>query len=510
MAKVDTDADGPGGTVETTVALAEPDAATADPAVSRRGFMVRLKWVILACVAVVEVVFDYGVEPVTRGATGWEAWVHAATTPLEFFGLAGVIWAVFAQLERLEQRLEERERAYARLYAAATRWDAQLEALHAASVAMAREGSYPAVLQAIVDLAAQLGRARFGALAEFDENERVVEFVTHGVPPGVREAIGSPPTHRGLLRRLSGTASLRLDDVRRDPLFTGFPKDHPGFRTFLGVPIRLEGELLGHLYLGGHEGERPFSEEETRILEMFAVEAAVVIWKERLNRASTRAVRASERRRIAMELHDRTLQSLYALGLQLDRARQKGLTEISDTMSVQAAIAAVERSMRSIRDLLDTLEREGGDDEVTSFAEAIESTAALYGVRVVWEGREETEALSPECLRELAVCLVEAMTNAVRHGGAATVWIRVDRAEDGGVEVTMRDDGRGPSVVPVREGHGLTNMRGRMARLGGTFAFEGAPGRGGFVRLCMPHAAIRPAVDEGAGQEDGPSAESGE
>lgn len=408
-------------------------------------------------------------------------------------GLGALALGTAAAL-RLDRRRQERLAAYSERYAKARRWDEQLEALHAASLAVARENAYPAVLQTMVDLASRLARARYGALAVFDTQGRVVEFVTHGVSETERSRIGAPPRHRGLLGRLSGAAPVRLADLRQDPAFSGMPPDHPDFRAFLGVPIRWEGELLGHLYLGGHEDERPFTSEEERLLTMFALQAALAIARHRLYLAYARAVRSDERRRIAMDLHDRTLQSLYALALQLGRARRRGLADLTETMTVEAAVAAVERAMASIREVLQTLESDAEGGHPPDLVEAVGDAAALCGIDLSWHGAEALAGLDPDTASQLGMSLSEAVTNAARHGGARRVEVRSERtAPDPGasgttLRVTVLDDGHGADVLPVRAGHGLSHIVGRMRALGGEVEirprFARPAGLGG-AALCI-------------------------
>ncbi|HEY3084297.1 MAG TPA: GAF domain-containing protein, partial [Candidatus Dormibacteraeota bacterium] len=68
-----------------------------------------------------------------------------------------------------------------------------------AGLTMASELSLPIVLQRIVDLAAQVTDARYGALGVIGDEGTLVEFVTTGIPARERQAIGDLPTGRGVL-----------------------------------------------------------------------------------------------------------------------------------------------------------------------------------------------------------------------------------------------------------------------------------------------------------------------
>lgn len=458
--------------------------------------------------AVVVLALDAGLLALARRSPATPLWPFAAAGAL---GAASVVLA-FVSLAGRERRRQARLLAYARRYADAVRWDEQLKALHDASLEIARESAYPAVLQTIVDLASGLARARYGALAVFNADGGVEEFVTHGVGPGERERIGAPPRHRGLLAQLNGEGVVRLDDVGASPAFTGMPAGHPTFRTFLGVAVRWEGELLGHLYLGGHMGEQPFSPDEERLLAMFASEAGLAIARQRLYAAYARAVRSAERRRIAMGLHDRTLQGLYALALQLGRARRQGIVQLTDSMTVEAALAAVERSMASIRHLLDTLQGEEGaaGEEAADIVRAVEDTAAMCAVSVVWQGETALAALEPRVRSEVALCLCEAVTNAARHGRARRARITVgERPGPAGAPAALAfdvvDDGDGARAMTVSPGHGLAHIRARVRALGGDAEFvarEGGAGAGVHIRLPAVGGSEGGKGGDGGGRAD--------
>lgn len=449
-----------------------------------------LKWLIIAALVVTEALFDQIIEPWLRTSTGIEEVAERYMAGIEILVLGSVVWFTFGHLERLQRRVARQRRDLGELYRKAKERQVQLEALHEASVAITSGGGYPDVLERIVALAAQLGHARYGALAEFDEGERVVRFATYGVGEEVAARLGRLPTHKGLLRRLSDGGSLRLDDVRADPLFTGFPTDHPTFQTFLGVAIRWQGELLGHLYVGAHEGEAPFTEEEARLLEMFAMEAAVAIRRGRLEAEASRGIRRAERQKIAMELHDGALQSLYGVGMQLDQARRQGATTLGDSLPLDTLVDAIRHAMSAIRGVLDALDAAADSTEARlAVASTVRATARLYGVRLRWRGVGCLEALDPDKAEQLAVCLSEAVTNASRHGGATRAWIDLSRSRDGNLVVRVRDDGRGALGGTLVEGHGLRHVRRRLEAMGGHLTLSAGDGGAVTWRCEVPLGA---------------------
>ena len=102
------------------------------------------------------------------------------------------------------------------------------------------------------------------------------------------------------------------------------------------------------------------------------------------------------------------------------------------------------------------------------------------------EGWREDSKLPPETAYACHRIVLEAVTNALRHSGAARV--RVSLAEDAGrARITVADDGRGFSTADrAPEGHfGLQGMRERAQRLGAALAVQSAPGQGTSVELSL-------------------------
>jgi GAF domain-containing protein len=106
------------------------------------------------------------------------------------------------------------------------------ERLLEAGLALAAELSLPATLQRIVELAADLTGARYGALGVLGRDGTISEFITTGVTDQQRSAIGHIPVGRGILGVLIDEASpLRLHDIAEDPRSVGFPPNHPPMRS---------------------------------------------------------------------------------------------------------------------------------------------------------------------------------------------------------------------------------------------------------------------------------------
>ena len=172
----------------------------------------------------------------------------------------------------------------------------RLRRLVEAGIALTSELSLEALLQRLVDVAAELTEARYAALGVIDPAGHGLEgFYTTGVDVETKEAIAELPRGRGLLGVLIRDATtLRLHDIADDPRSVGFPSNHPPMRTFLGVPIVLRGVAYGNLYLTEKTGGQDFTAEDEELTQLLAAQAAVAIENARLYESSTRWLRQLE------------------------------------------------------------------------------------------------------------------------------------------------------------------------------------------------------------------------
>ncbi|MET7307399.1 MULTISPECIES: sensor histidine kinase [unclassified Streptomyces] len=144
-------------------------------------------------------------------------------------------------------------------------------------------------LDRICETAAEITQADYAAIGVADEGGKgLSDFLTHGVSTEVEAAIGHRPDgHRGLLGALlHDPAPVKLADLTADPRFAGFPPGHPPMRTFLGVPIRVQGEIFGNLYLAEKDGGGEFTDYDLHMVRVLATEAGIAIGNARLYEAA--------------------------------------------------------------------------------------------------------------------------------------------------------------------------------------------------------------------------------
>ncbi len=95
------------------------------------------------------------------------------------------------------------------------------------------------------------------------------------------------------------------------------------------------------------------------------------------------------------------------------------------------------------------------------------------------------EVVSGEVRHDLFLAVKEALSNAVRHGGATEVGFGVRLFEDG-IQISIKDNGGGFDPSVRTQGHGLANLRNRLEKLGGRCELASSPGAGTTVSFQFP------------------------
>lgn len=220
---------------------------------------------------------------------------------------------------------------------------------------------------------------------------------------------------------------------------------------------------------------------------------ALLRWRMRLAMQTLRdriEERVAERERIAQDLHDTLLQGFQGLMLRFQ-------TVLHLTAPGSPARTAIEEALDRADDvLLHGRERVRGlreDAEPKCIAETLRACARrVVGDTLQWEVRVDgpEQLVGAPVAEELELAVGEALANAVKHAKATAVRVEVHHGRDR-LSLRVVDDGVGlPEDVRAaggRDGHfGLTGMRERIERLGGTFGMAKAAGQGTSIRLSLP------------------------
>ncbi len=167
--------------------------------------------------------------------------------------------------------------------------EGQNSGLFAAVVSVAAGLELGATLRRIVQAAVDLVDATYGALGVLGDDGTVIDFINVGIDAKTAELIGPLPSGQGILGLLiTRPVPIRLANLADHPASIGFPPGHPPMASFLGVPVRVRGEVFGNLYLTEKRGGGSFTPEDERTVMALAAAAAVAIENARLYESSRR------------------------------------------------------------------------------------------------------------------------------------------------------------------------------------------------------------------------------
>jgi two-component system, NarL family, sensor histidine kinase UhpB len=207
-------------------------------------------------------------------------------------------------------------------------------------------------------------------------------------------------------------------------------------------------------------------------------------------RAGSAALRAQEeeRARVARDLHDEVNQALTGVLLRLEAAREGAPPDLDLELAETRSLA--NQAMEELLSLARQLRPTALDDLGLKAAVAGQVAEIDRHGELAARFESEGDFSNLDSDAQLVVYRVaqEALSNAARHSGARSV--RVDlRRRDGGVELTVADDGRGFAFAEAEGGLGIAGMRERALLVGGDLDIESRPGEGTTVRLGVRDAA---------------------
>ena len=193
--------------------------------------------------------------------------------------------------------------------------------------------------------------------------------------------------------------------------------------------------------------------------------------------AQARAAVLEDRRRLARELHDGVIQELAYI-------RSESYAIPADNASGDRIIAACDRALDETRAAVQALGRAGDDPLGFMLHRAARELAQRYEVQLEVDLDDSINA-APDQRHALMRITREAVSNAVRHGKAKRVSVRLSRAGDQR-RLAIHDDGSGfdvASAVAGNAGYGLISMRERARTLPGSFDVEATGDTGSIVTV---------------------------
>jgi signal transduction histidine kinase len=248
------------------------------------------------------------------------------------------------------------------------------------------------------------------------------------------------------------------------------------------LPLRTTDTVVGVIVIARRDGSRPFTDDQFEMAAAFA-DQATLAWQLANSQHQMRELDViADRDRIARDLHDHVIQRLFAVGLSLQgtigRARSADVQQrLSDT---------VDELQNVIGDIRTTIfDLHGGVAGATRLRQRITEAVGGFsaaGVRISVQFVGPLSVVDGALADHAEAVVREAVSNAVRHAGAATLTITVRVEDDLTVEVI--DDGCGmpADVTPS----GLANLRARAAEVGGELVIGATAGGGTALRWTAP------------------------
>ena len=411
------------------------------------------------------------------GAVSWES-----RLVLDFLFVGAILafsWVMFHFVEQMQERLRRQNR--------------ELLALHSAGLDVTADLSLEVVLKKVVEQARNLVGAKYGALSVIDRDNRILSFITSGVSPEERAAIGPPPVGHGLLGVvLRGGENLRLENLQSHPLSQGFPAHHPPMHSLLAVPIPCKSPFLGNLYLTEKTSGAQFTQDDEETLERFALQAGLAIDNAHLHEQVADLAISQERLRIAHEMHDGLAQVLGYVNTKVQAAEmymKREKTEEAAAQLRELALAArqaysdVRESIVGLRTLPGP--RQALDEVLRSYVAEWQEMSKIATTLTIDEGVQVRASQELQLVR----IVQESLTNVRKHSRGSHARIDV-RREGPMLITTIADDGQGFNAAARARGEfpqfGLSTMRERAESVGGTLTIDSRPGEGTTVRFALP------------------------
>jgi len=390
-------------------------------------------------------------------------------------------------------RLFETERASRR----------RAEALLATAQAGSEAVTTTELLQRAVKQVAFAMRATAAAVILPDEEGEIIEAVFDAADPpafGLESLRSQPVTALPLMAALHEAARpLVVQRTARPALFDDAFWSHSEAQALAAVPIRWQGRMIAALIIGFADPER-LTPAEVELLDEIGRQVALGMERLRLqarvqDQQNEMAV-VAERNRIARDMHDGLVQYVYALGLQLEHARDL-VAEQPDAVApvLTGSIQQTNHVLSEMRTFIYQLrpiimkEKEIGQWVLDLCRQFQEATGIPVQAEV---GAPDEEELSPAISIALFRIIQETLANIYKHAEATHATLSLDFGATG-ARLVIEDDGRGFDVDArpkraIQQGHGLANIEERVRELGATLEVESAPGAGTRLEAVFPYS----------------------
>lgn len=296
--------------------------------------------------------------------------------------------------------------------------------------------------------------------------------------------------HTGESDYLSDLSSLTIPSKVRAEL------EALNLYKLLIIPLKILGDVLGLLVLGFDDPNREIGQQEIALAETISGEVAAAITNAHLTEMERQAAIASERQRLARELHDSATQTIYSLTLLSSgwesMARQGILDDPANSFRQLGEVG--QQALKEMRLLIhqlrpDSLNDLGLRDALKERLEVVEMRANIEPELIAQGNLDEI----PEGMEEqLFYIAQEALNNSLRHAQATEVKVEI-LENHGQVKLVISDNGKGYDTNQPVTGMGLGNMIERARSIDAEFSISSVIGQGTAISVIAP---LRPMKEE--------------
>jgi len=203
-----------------------------------------------------------------------------------------------------------------------------------------------------------------------------------------------------------------------------------------------------------------------------------------------------EREQLNRDLHDDVLQSLYAVGLELEAGRPSSRNDAGGVIGhIDQALHQLKHVMQQIRNYITGFHPSSQETLDIALAVLVKDMTVAQGPHLhLTMDSGLSDSLSPEQTESILLIVREALSNCVRHSRAQQGFVTA-QGQNGTLLIEIQDDGVGFDPDAARkDGHGLANMAARARAIGAEFRIVSWPGHGVHIALDLPlqQRSVRP------------------
>lgn len=401
--------------------------------------------------------------------------------------------AVLAGIRLRTKSIQDRNRQLERLVrertSALENRNQEIQALYQADERILRNVSLNQVFQTLVDVAVEMLHADRSVVFAWDEKQtKVVPRVSHGFSAETLKVLEFEKGE-GIVGKILETGKpaivrhIEHDDFRPDVREALLSE---GIRSFVHLPIIVDHRLVG-VFNVAFTRPNLIGDDTMRLFSALTHRASISIANMELFEQTKDLAVMEERNRLARDLHDSAKQKAFAALAQLGTAR--GILNGHDK-SVSLHLGEAENLVSDVIQELTFLVQ-----EIYPIALQEKGLATVMREHIFeWENRNDiavqfisryNRQLQPDVEQALYRVTQETLANIARHSQAHRVDMSLVH-NDGAVQLSVSDDGRGFDVNQKSHGMGLRSIRERISSIHGTVQIQSAPGHGTRVLVQVP------------------------